>query len=175
MKYFFAFSPLVCFVFNLLVQIVLFRKWRGLGLLRSEYVGFAAGFVGILTINSVQLYTTRSMEWVDTVGFFILTVTTYSALGYCYFHFVNLGETARRIRLMRELFDAGGKLSFASLLASYPVEEILAKRIERLTGTRQIILREGYYYIGNPVMLMIASIIVAFKVILLGKGSKHGQ
>ena len=27
-------------------------------------------------------------------------------LGYCYFHFVNLGETARRVRIVRELWQS---------------------------------------------------------------------
>jgi hypothetical protein len=97
---------------------------------------------------------------------------TYSALGYCYFHFINLGETARRIRILRELYDSKNGLSKDEILSKYNAHQIISKRIERLVNNGQIIFKDGRYYIGHPMMLLIAKIIVMMKCMVLGKKSE---
>ena len=94
------------------------------------------------------------------------------SLEYCYFNFINLGETARRIRILRELYDSKKGLSMAEILERYNAKNIVEKRLSRLINHGQIIDKNDKYYIGNPIMLLIARIIVTMKLILLGKKSE---
>ena len=96
-------------------------------------------------------------------------------MGYCYFNYINLGETARRIRILREIYDSKEGLSMEEILKRYNAKEIIERRIKRLLKNRQIIYKDGKYYIGKPIMLVIAKIIVIMKVILLGKKSEFGD
>ncbi|MDD5505564.1 MAG: hypothetical protein PHR73_02265, partial [Candidatus Omnitrophica bacterium] len=91
---------------------------------------------------------------------------------YCYFNFINLGETGRRIRLLRELYDSGSGLNKEEILSRYNAEEVVVLRMKRLVNNHQIILRAGRYYVGSPVMLLIAKAIVLMKLVVLGKKSE---
>ena len=94
---------------------------------------------------------------------------TYLSLGYCYFHFINLGETARRIRILRELYDSKQGLSEKEILEKYNAEEIVVRRINRLMSNGQILYRDDRYYINSPIMLLISKIIIVLKLLFLGK------
>ena len=89
-----------------------------------------------------------------------------------YFHFINLGETARRIRILRELHEPPDGLTLDGLLARYNAQEIIERRISRLIETHQIVLRDGRYFIGKPFVLWMARSLVVLKFILLGKHSE---
>jgi hypothetical protein len=102
----------------------------------------------------------------------LANIITYGALGYGYFHFVNLGETARRIRLLRELYDSEGGLSISDLLARYNSREVLNRRMDRLTVTRQVFRRNGRLYIGKRTVLYMAKILVLMKMLFIGKKSE---
>ena len=96
----------------------------------------------------------------------------YAALGYCDVHFINLGETARRIRILRELYETPEGLSQEEILKHYNAKHVVDMRLRRLLGNGQIIERQGRYYIGSPVMLFIAKSITALKFVILGKRSE---
>jgi hypothetical protein len=96
----------------------------------------------------------------------------YAALGYCYFHFINLGETARRIRILRELYEAPDGLPLEGILERYNAKHIVEMRLRRLIHNGQIVERDGRYYIGSPVMLLIARSITLLKVVILKKKSE---
>jgi hypothetical protein len=44
--------------------------------------------------------------------------------------------------------------------------------MRRLVNNRQILLAGGRYYVGSPVMLLIAKAIVLMKLVVLGKKSE---
>jgi hypothetical protein len=106
---------------------------------------------------------------VEFVGQIAVSTMTYIALGYCYFHFINLGETARRIRIVRELWESEDGLSMDELLKRYNASEIINVRLQRMMSKKQIVFRDGRYYIGKPIMLYISKAIVMMKLILLGR------
>jgi hypothetical protein len=168
-----ALSPVIGLALNVATQVVTFRCRPAFGLLRSEYLGFTVGTVAVILMNGAYLYLAPQQVMVDGCGLGLLTVSTYAALGYCYFHFVNLGETARRIRLLRELHDAGGSLTHEELLIRYSAKEIVDTRLRRLLSTGQIVCREQRYFIGSPIMMVIARAMVALKILLLGKASEY--
>ncbi|MCF8719414.1 hypothetical protein [Nitrospina gracilis] len=163
-------SPVLCLAINVVVQIAVAR-WGKWGLLKSVYLGFAAG-LGALLAGEWVIAQGSGLALTDSVALLFVNVATYGMLGYCYFHFINLGETARRIRLLRELHEAGGVLALEELLGRYNASHMVEIRLQRLLGTGQIVERDGRYYIGKPVMLWISQAIVLTKRIVLGKRSE---
>lgn len=157
-----ALIPLVAFGFNVLSQILSFRTLRKIGLLNSVFTGFICGFLVLCMFSN----------FIEAPASFLAYAVTYASLGYCYFHFINLGETARRIRILRELYEAPDGLSLDGLLARYNAKEIIERRLSRLIQTRQIVLKGGRYYIGKPFVLWMARGLVALKSLLLGKKSE---
>ena len=93
---------------------------------------------------------------------------------YCYFHFVNLGETARRIRILTELWESGDGLSRNEILERYDASHIVNVRLQRMINKKQIIVENGRYYIGKPIMLYMARAIVMMKLVLLRRRSELG-
>ena len=99
-------------------------------------------------------------------------IIIYLALYNGYFHFLNMGETARRIRILMELMISKDGLSLDEIFNHYNAQEIINRRLDRLIETKQIIKRDNKYYINNSTMLFIAKSIDMLKLILLGRKSE---
>ena len=162
-SYLHLFSPIISLGINVSSQVLISRYVDRIGLLKSIFVGFAMGAITLLIIELCSL---------DYISSFVVNLLIYSALGYCYFHFVNLGETARRIRLLRELAGLENGLSEEEILQRYNAEEIVTKRLGRLIKNGQIICKNNCYYIGKPLMLFISKLIVSMKILILSKRSE---
>ncbi len=160
-------APIISLLVNIFVHITIFRL-RFCGLLISLYWGFALGFVSLLSIEFCFLSTAEKF-----LPILITNVTIYISMGYCYFHFVNLGETGRRIRLIKELYNFQNGLSMEEILERYNSKNIVEMRIKRLIKNDQILYKNGKYFIGNPTLLTISKIITTMKLIILGAKSEH--
>ena len=136
------------FLINILSQALIFRIKPGLGILNSLILGFGIGLSVIL------------LALLETTGHYnvYINIATYVTFSYSYFHFVNMGQTARRIRILREIYEARGGISYDDLLRNYNAKIILDTRIERLIGKKQIIEKNNRLYIYNPAMANIAKI-----------------
>jgi hypothetical protein len=153
-----ALSPAAALGVNCLLQIIVCRRTGKL--LKSVYVGFAGGMVACV------LFCGFSTELLPALA-------TYSAFGYCYFHFINLGETARRIRIVKELSEAGETgLSKKDILARYNSGKILHTRFERLISNRQVTEKEGRYYLADKAVLHMARTMLFMKKVILGRASE---
>lgn len=146
--------PLLGLFFNACCFVVGYRFVVRRGLLKALVLGFAAGAAVLFAAGG-------SIE-----DFFV-----YAMLSYGYFHFVNLGESARRVRLLREMEAAGAGLTAGEVFKRYNAREILDRRLERLLGSGQVKERDGRLFISNPVMLLSARIIRSLKGLLLGSDS----
>ena len=167
-------NPVLGLMINILVQVLCLRFIQRLGLLKSVFLGFFAGFLSVFIIESYILFT-RNISFIDFFMYLIVNSVAYASFGYCYFHFINLGETARRIRILREIYDSKDGLSMEDILQRYNAKEIVEKRIGRLLNNGQVLFKNGKYYIGNPTLLMMSRIIVAMKLMLIGKRSEFEQ
>lgn len=155
------------------VALVLTRRFRpALGLLRAQSLSFAVGATTGVLLFAV-FPPPPSLPRIDVFAQAFLGFASYTVLGYCHFHFVNLGETARRIRLLWELRAAGGTLSRNDLLARYSAHEIVEKRLSRLLGTGQIVRRGDRFFAGGPAVATMAVCMVWLKVLLLGRKHEH--
>ena len=112
------FIPVIGLVINLFIQIVSFKYILKSRLLKSEYLGC---FIGLLSIIIIELYVffRESPPVSEFLAILIVNLIIYSSLAYGYFIFINLGETARRIRILRELYDAEEGLSLEEIMVRY--------------------------------------------------------
>lgn len=161
------FIPILGFIVNVIMQLLSVRLIPALGILRSVFAGFA---IGGLSILSAGIYFSGAGH--NAISYIITNIIIYGALGYCYFHFINLGITARRIRILRELYASEGGLTLNELLKQYNAGNMISKRLDRLLGSGQIVCMSDRYHIGKPVMLLMSKAIVAMKLIILGKRSE---
>jgi len=160
-----ALAPLAGQMANCVLQVIVFRLRRN-GLLRSIIIGFGAGGIVTVTVTACGNRLSADSD-TDNLARFLVNMLTFGALGYGYFHFINLGETARRIRILREIVEAGGWLDEAGLLRRYNAAEILHVRLARLLRSRQITARNGRYVLGSPTMVTMARMIGLLKRLLL--------
>jgi hypothetical protein len=167
-----VFAPVMGLLINVFTQVIIFRHTPSLGLLKSVYLGFVIGFVSIFVFEFFIPHPTSTK---DFIAILVTNLITYISLGYGYFHFINLGETARRIRILRELYESNDGFSLEELLVRYNAKEIIERRLSRLINNRQIIYKDERYYIANPTMLFITKIIVGMKSVILGKLRNSGR
>ena len=166
--YFQLLIPLLSLGVNVILQVLSSRYISILSLLKSVYLGFLSGFVFFLFCEFLLFSMNPDFSW-WFAGTSASNLIIYFALGYCYFHFINLGETARRIRILREIYDSHDGLSTEGIPERYNADEIIEKRLRRLINNGQIISRDGRYYIGRPEVLLMANILSAMKLLLFGK------
>jgi hypothetical protein len=160
--------PVSCFTLNVVLQVLCLRFFSGIGLLRSIYIGFSLGLL-LLSYLGLCTFFYFNISLLAYQGLFLTSLVTYTALGYSYFHFLNLGETARRIRILRELYDAKEGLSYAQLLQRYNTRMIIDVRMKRLIDSHQIDFINGRYYIRDFLVLNFARMVVRMKKLLFGK------
>jgi hypothetical protein len=166
------FTPIFGLVINILVQILVFRAIINLSLLKSLFFGFGVGGLGILSLQFYLLISDPNVGIQEHAFLSITNLIIYALLGYCYFHFANLGETARRIRLVRELNDFPNGLNMQDILERYNAKMIVDTRLNRLINNDQIYLENGKYFVRPSLMLMVSKVIVLMKYVILGKKSE---
>ena len=167
------FSPIFGLILNVLSQLLICRYATRLGLLKSIFIGFFLGLAAVIAIEVFYLLNTGHF-WAEFCAQLSLSAISYAALGYCYFHFINLGETARRVRIVIELYESDDGLSMDQIIRRYCALDIINFRLQRMVHNEQIVDREDTYHIGKPTMLWMARILVLMKLILLGKKSEFG-
>ena len=135
-------------------------------------LGALAGLAGLTGL--IWPLASRLASAQDLVGLGAAWILTYFALVYWYvFGFYNLGESARRIRLLVELQAAGERgLTLTQLLAAYNARMIVDARLGRLLAGGQVVERDGRYLIGKPLMLYGAKALVLLKLAFLGTPSE---
>lgn len=167
MSYFSIFIPVLSACFNILAQVFFCKYIIKKGLLKSIYLGFLCGLV-IFIVGEFITYQ-PSGDW---LALFLANLIIYGCLSSGFFTFINMGETARRIRLLRELYDAPFGLTREEILKRYNAEEIINIRMNRLLNNGQVILRDGRYYACRQVMLFISKTIIFMKLIVSGRESE---
>lgn len=163
-------NPNLCLIINILIQVISFRCIKNIGLLKSIFLGFISGFI-ILFILEIYISFRLSILPRDFLSLFVVNFLIYSLLGFCYSNFITLGETARRIRILRELYDYNEGLSMEEILERYNAKEIIKMRISRLIKNGQVIYKDKKYYLNGYTILLITKIIIFIKMLILGKRS----
>lgn len=138
--------------------------------------GIAASTLGgILVVGALSLGIGHAAGLdPDRAGTALAHLLTYLLLTYAYvIGFFNLGESARRIRLVIELHQAGPRgLTLAEVLAAYDARTIVELRLARLRTGGQVVERDGRYVLRGRLMLRAAKALGLMKVVLLGGRSE---
>jgi hypothetical protein len=129
---------------TVVAHIATSRCFPRLGVYRAQFAGIAIGILvmAILTISTPLLGS-------ELAGRALANAIIFICFCYVYFHFNNMGETARRIRLLRDLMAAGRPLTFNEIVARYGAREIIERRLGRLVASGQVHRIDGRYVVAN--------------------------
>lgn len=157
---------------NVAGQILAYRLLRIRGrLFKSQLAGTLAG--GLVLVLLLQRGPgggpSASLMPGDAV---VADVLLYAAFCYVYFHWNNMGETARRIRMLRELAASPEGLTFQDMVRRYSAREILERRLERLSAAGQISETDGRLVLTSTAILFSARLVGLAKLIVFGGRSE---
>lgn len=152
---------------NVAGQIAAYRLLRTSGrLFKSQLVGTLAG--GLALALLLQRGPGGAPATLMTADVIAADVLVYALFCYVYFHWNNMGETARRIRMLRELAAAPEGLSVEDMVRRYSAREILERRLERLSAAGQIRESEGRLVLTSSAVLLSARLMGLAKQIVFG-------
>lgn len=160
-------APVAGLTGNFLAHLA--TSWLTAG--RKTLAGFIVGFLaGLGVAFSLTLGSLLSMEAEasDLVSFLFLNTITYLALAYGYANFINLNIASLRVRLLQELLATPQGIKLDEILARYNANEMFEKRIRRLLGGHQILLRDERFYTRPSSLLTIARLMWLLKILILG-------
>lgn len=85
----------------------------------------------------------------------VFAFLVFNGVAYAYFHFFNMSETARRIRMLLQVRQAGhAGLRVHDLEREYSPKDMIEARLDRLVKMHQLVLdTEGRYRISGHVLL----------------------
>lgn len=173
----FALAPaaglLSCVVGHVLVSRAAPKLPRPHAIVASTLAGLAVVVsLGVSFAHAQAAPASAADRWGATATW----VLAYVCLAYCYvFGFFNLGESARRIRLLIELHAAGDRgLTLEEILTAYNARLIVEARLARLLSGGQIALRGGRYVLRSSFVLSLARVLVVVKLMVLGVPSEFG-
>ncbi len=93
----------------------------------------------------------------DTAGMLTFAFIVFNGIAYSYFHFFNMSETARRIRMLIQIQRDGGEILRENLIETYTPENMVQARLARLTQMRQISRSDdGRYRVTSRFLLTVA-------------------
>jgi hypothetical protein len=166
--------PFAALVACVVAHILISRAGPGLPRHHGVALGALAGLAALVGLGLAGGVATLPPGPESRMGLGVAWTLTYLSLVYWYvFGFFNLGESARRIRLLVELRAAGKQgLTLAEVLTAYNARMIVDARVDRLLAGGQMVERDGRYFIGKPVMLYGAKALVLLKLVFLGAPSE---
>jgi hypothetical protein len=172
----FALSPLAALVVCVLGHVVVARAAPRLARHRGVSIAVLAGLAVLLATAVTFAADPSHGPALDRWGAAVSWLLAYLALAYFYvFGFYNVGESARRLRLLVELQAAAPRgLTLAELLTVYNARMIVEARLARMVAGGQLVERDGRYAVGRPLMLTIAKAFAALKILFLGGPSEFG-
>lgn len=164
-------SPIVATIVNVVAQIILFRARRG-----TQYFGsiIQAFLLGALTLLVAETFFVVSSESVGDRLFLAVAVNLpiYLGLSYCFYNFVQLGQTSIRLRMYSEIGMRPEGVMISDIEREYDERGLTQVRLHRLLESGDVIERDGNYSIGRKRLWHIARVIFAAKHFLLRKKSE---
>lgn len=148
-------------------HVLLAWLWRTVSPYPALVGSFIPGLLATIGVTSSGLLAMHATPS-DWCGYGCLTLVTYGALGWGYFHFVNLCIASLRIRVLEELAEQGGAATTSHLLARYNDDHLIATRIERLVSGGHLRIEAARYLVGKPYFLWTARLFAGLRRLILG-------
>lgn len=99
-----------------------------------------------------------TMDGPGRLSAFLYSLIVYNALGYSYFHLFNMSDTARRIRILIDVYTRGG-IREDEAAALYDTSRMIDLRIERLLAAGQIRETGGRYVLSGSILYTAARVL----------------
>lgn len=151
-------SPALLVAGHILLYRVGFRPAEGRSsqtFLAKLIVGFNVPTASVAAL--IGLAEARSAG--EVVLMMLFTIVVFNCAAYAYFHVFNMSETARRVRMLLQLYEIGGATA-GELLATYSPTDMIAARLARLLEMRQIACHtDGRYYLSGHLLFWTANAI----------------
>ena len=151
-----ACSPLLAFILHILAA----RSLRYLNpntpplLVAAFAILVGCIIMGILVWQSYLRFVTTATERFWGAGYGILV---YSDLSFSYFIFFAMTESARRIRILQELY-LRGKMTLGELRVTYVTTEMVSVRLERMVALKQLRRLGDRYLLEGPLLYCVGRI-----------------
>lgn len=132
----------------------------------GQKAALVAILLGNLPYVGAAIWFLQPMQFSLLAQLLVFLLVVYQGFGYAYFHFYNMSETARRIRLLVLIYQ--GRLSSTEDASeSYKPQEMVANRLVRLVELGQLVQDEsGRYHIQGGLLLFAARLIAAYRRLL---------
>ncbi len=121
-----------------------------------------AGFI-IVSCLSVGVFAGQGGHF-DRIAAVYASVVE-AAICYIYFHFFNMSETARRIRLLHEVY-ASGSLTRDDINEVYKTSDVIHLRLVRLVAMGQLKRADGQYCLHGRTLYFAARAVFAWRKML---------
>lgn len=99
----------------------------------------------------------RHLPLQEAVFGWLYGTLVYGGLAFSYFQFFAMTETARRIRILRELYETG-PLTREQLAANYGAEQMFEIRLNRMVELGQLEKAEGRFRVKGRLILYVAKV-----------------
>jgi len=144
---------------SIFTQIAFYRINASKDIYKSLKVGFQSGLICSLLINYLQ-----PQKFPILIGNIIIFIL----FTYTYFHWINMGETARRVRILHEIGSVKNGLTLKELENKYSPKQILIIRLKRLIAKDQILFdgQSKKYYKKNMSIYLLATVVSAYSKLL---------
>ena len=153
-------SPLWIFLSHIVLARVLPRP-------APQVVAIGAGLAGALPtgllIATLASLPPSALLRMPVAAMYVAVV--YTCVAYAYFHLFNMSETARRIRILREL-HAAGSLTAEEISRLYSGAAVLEARFDRLFATGQLEARAGRFVRAGRLLYLAACLVRMWRLVL---------
>lgn len=132
----------------------------------QQVLAIAAFFLGYPVTGVLGWFIyLRGLSGAELLTAVLYGVLVYSGFAYSYFHFFNMSETARRIRILCEL-QAAGPMSEAAFVQKYEPHSQIPIRLERLAAMGQVDRSGERYVLKSRFLWAVAVVLMSFRKLL---------
>lgn len=146
----------------------------GAGLLVAVVIDVLAGRIGLSRIAAygaslaLGLLVTLALAPAQP----LTALAVYAPWWFVFFNFTQGLETSLRIRLLREVLAAGGRIERDALLARYNDASLMRLRLQRLLHSGAVVRRDGRLLMASHGLRLISWFFGMLKRLLLGRPSE---
>jgi len=154
-------GPLFGLATNVIAQIACAH------LTRRTNLSIVTGGIGGLVVTGLCASTASDQPLYGRLADLATALLTYLALAFGYWAFLTMNSTSLRIRMIRELLNAGTGISHSELMTRYSAEEFLQRRLERLkASSKQLSCVNGRWRLTSRTFLVMGWALGAARAIL---------
>jgi len=161
-------SPFFLFLFHLLS--IKFFKLIGKDIPMQKLITYCIIFFNIPMLISIYFILNKDFGVLEI----IYSMIVFNSFSYFYFHFFNMSETARRIKMLINIRNNNIK-NISDLNKYYTPEKALLVRLERLCELNQIEKTEQGLKLKKKLLYHVSLLVYVFRVILGFERKNEGK